>query len=180
MPPRPDGTTSLMEAPSRRPQHGPTDVIPSFDVAILAEPSRVELARRIATAWLRHVCRMPAPRVEALRSVVSELCTNAILYGEAGSIGLRGRMQSHDRVRLEVLDWSPSAVPSPQPVGPEAEGGRGLLLVDLLVADLGGTWGFSKDGTVSWCEVPIHARRRHSPPPTAPSSTPEIPRCPRP
>ncbi|MFF6983446.1 hypothetical protein ACFZAV_38515 [Streptomyces sp. NPDC008343] len=59
------------------------------------------------------------------------------------------------QVRLEINDRSPSATPGPQVAAPDAEGGRGLWLVDVLVAELSGTWGFSADGTVAWCVLPV-------------------------
>jgi hypothetical protein len=46
-------------------------------------------------------------------------------------------------------------MPKPQRADPNAEGGRGLWLVDVLVDELGGTWGFTADGTVAWCVFPV-------------------------
>ncbi len=155
MSPRVSGSTSLMGAPPQEPGETQASVLPCFDTSIPAEPSRVEHARRITTAWLKQSCRMKADHTEALQIVVSELCTNAIRHGQSEQVGLRGALLPNDHVRLEVQDWSPSAVPSPQHVELMDESGRGLFLVDVLIAELDGTWGFSPDGTVAWCEVPL-------------------------
>ncbi|MFF3378138.1 ATP-binding protein [Streptomyces sp. NPDC002680] len=144
------GSTSVMEAPV---------VLPSFfDVAVRADPSRVEHARRITKAWLSRRCLMAEDRTDVLVVVISELCTNAIVHGRVDEFGLRGRMGPDGRVRLEVRD-APSAVPSPQHVDSGAESGRGLLLVDAFITELGGAWGFTPDGATAWCEVPLTPAR---------------------
>ncbi|MBC9731070.1 ATP-binding protein [Streptomyces sp. TRM68367] len=124
------------------------------DVAFVREASRVEQARRIGTA-LRNVCRMPGVRVDAARLVISELAGNAVVHGQGTTVGFRIRRLVDGQVRLEINDHSPSATPEPQTAAPDAEGGRGLWLVDALVAELNGTWGFSADGTVAWCVFPV-------------------------
>ncbi|MFE9127316.1 ATP-binding protein [Streptomyces sp. NPDC007148] len=155
MPPRDVGSTSLLEALPRPIREVPTAVPPAFVLAIRSEPWSVEVARRVTRAWIRCHCRMPEHRVDAVLVVVSELCTNAVQHGQCGSMGVRGWMPACDEMRLEVHDGSPSAVPEPQYVGPESESGRGLLLVDLLITELGGTWGFNEDGTLAWCDLPL-------------------------
>ncbi|MFI5800980.1 ATP-binding protein [Streptomyces sp. NPDC051677] len=125
------------------------------DVAFVREASRVEQARRIGTAWLRHVCRMPTAQVDSAEVVISELVSNAIIHGHGTTIGFRIRHRADGQVGLEINDHSPSATPEPRKATPDAESGRGLWLVDALVAELGGTWGFSADGTVAWCVFPL-------------------------
>ncbi|MER5918471.1 hypothetical protein ABT124_51780 [Streptomyces sp. NPDC001982] len=44
--------------------------------------------------------------------------------------------------------------------GLESETGRGLLLVEALVAELGGTWGFTEDGTCAWCCLALAGQGR--------------------
>ena len=154
MSPRAIGAASLLEVPPLQVREAPISVTPCFDVAVRADPSRVERARRITKAWLSLRCLMAEDRVDVLVVVVSELCTNAIVHGRVDEVGLRGRMDAEGRVRLEVRD-APSAVPSPQHVDSAAESGRGLFLVDAFVTELGGTWGFTPDGATAWCEVPL-------------------------
>ncbi|WSY79514.1 ATP-binding protein [Streptomyces sp. NBC_00879] len=150
MPSREDGSTSLLQAPPSQGK-GPTVALPAFDIAIASKPASVSVARRAANAWIRSHCQMSADSVEDVLVVLSELCTNAVQHGRHESIDVRGWMPAPDQLRLEVHDKSPSPVPCPQHVGPEGESGRGLLLVDNLIAGLGGDWGFSGDGTSAWC-----------------------------
>jgi anti-sigma regulatory factor (Ser/Thr protein kinase) len=159
MPPRVAGSTRLMEAPPHEPGEESAAVLPCFDVAIPTEPSRVEHARRITTAWLKQSCRITTDHTEVLQIVISELCTNAIRHGQSKEIGLRGVLRPNGHVRLEVRDWSPSAIPSPQHVELTDESGRGLFLVDVLISELDGTWGFSPDGSLAWFEVPLRSRQ---------------------
>lgn len=113
----------------------------------------VEHARRIGAAWLRNMCRLPAARVDSAAVVISELATNAVLYGGGSTVSLRLR-HTDEHVRLEINDHSPSAVPCPKQADVDEENGRGLWLVDALIEELGGKWGFSADGTVAWCVFP--------------------------
>ncbi len=96
---------------------------------------------------------MPAVRVESAEVVISELFSNAVLHGRSTTVGLRLR-HVDGQVRLEVNDHSPSDIPRSKRVGPDEESGRGLWLVDALVDELGGSWGFTDDGTVAWCAFP--------------------------
>jgi anti-sigma regulatory factor (Ser/Thr protein kinase) len=155
MPPKDAGSTSLLEALPRRIGEVSTTVLPAFGLAIRSEPWSVDMARRVTRAWMRCNCQMPEDCVDAVLIVVSELCTNAVQHSPSESISVRGWMPARDELRLEVHDGSPSVVPEPQCVGPESESGRGLFLVDLLITELGGTWGFNEDGTVAWCRLAL-------------------------
>lgn len=123
------------------------------EIAFVREVSRVEHARRIGAAWLRNMCRMPAADVDSAEVVISELATNAVVHGRGSTVGLLLR-QTDDHVRLEINDHCPSAVPRPRRAGTDEENGRGLWLVDALIDELGGEWGFTADGTVAWCVFP--------------------------
>ncbi|MDX3749604.1 ATP-binding protein [Streptomyces sp. AK08-02] len=127
------------------------------DLAFVRDRSRVQQVRRIGTAWLRNVCRVSEAQVDAAEVVISELVSNAVLHGRADTVGVRLRHVG-GQVRLEVNDHSPSAVPTSTRVGLDSEGGRGLWLVGSLVDELGGTWGFTADGTVAWCVFPSTPR----------------------
>lgn len=66
--------------------------------------------------------------------LVSEMVTNAIRYAVPP---VRLEIQAGERdVVVAVRDGSPQP-PAPRPAGEEAEGGRGMLLVDLLTTDHG-------------------------------------------
>jgi len=66
--------------------------------------------------------------------LVSEMVTNAIRYA-APPVRLEIQAGEQDVV-VAVCDGSPE-LPRPRPAGSEAEGGRGMMLVDLLSTDHG-------------------------------------------
>jgi len=124
-----------------------------------AYTTRLTLAARAsAPRWARALMRDALSRwgfgdyVETAELLVSELVTNAVeaLTGK-GTAVVVVRVSADDRVLLEVWD------PDPRPpmlirVGPDAESGRGLLLVERLAKD----WGHYADplgGKIVWCEL---------------------------
>jgi anti-sigma regulatory factor (Ser/Thr protein kinase) len=74
------------------------------------------------------------PLCEDLMLVVSEMVTNAIRYAEP-PVELEIEA-TEDAVTVAVLDGSPGR-PEPRQPDDDAEGGRGLLLIDLLAAERG-------------------------------------------
>ncbi|MGW3651693.1 ATP-binding protein [Streptomyces sp. NPDC000878] len=121
-----------------------------------ADERRVGQMRRIVAARLRfwRLDRL----VDDLLLIVSELVTNALWYGEGESVCLRLSSTSQ-AIRLSVEDGSPKEPQLNKAPGLDAEGGRGLFLVEAFVTELGGTWGSSEDGTTTWCEVPLTPER---------------------
>ncbi|WTR15321.1 ATP-binding protein [Streptomyces sp. NBC_00138] len=101
-------------------------------------------------------------RLEDLQLLSGEVIANAIRHTQA-ACSVRVRWTGV-RVRVEVTDSSPVR-PKPRSSSPDAEDGRGLLLVDALAAD----WGSFYDpvGKVVWFEVAssIRPARREQPPP---------------
>jgi anti-sigma regulatory factor (Ser/Thr protein kinase) len=97
--------------------------------------------------------------------VVSELVTNAV----QASTGLTGSRRSgrwvpgtppvrvwlsSDRQRVLIRVWDGSdRHPAPQHPGPDAESGRGLLLVESLSADWGSYPPDKSDGKVVWALI---------------------------
>lgn len=80
--------------------------------------------------------------------LVSEVATNALIHG-SGEV--RVSVQTGPgTLRVEVEDGS-RTMPRPRQAGLEAEGGRGLALVDALASD----WGTdgTPDGKVVWFEL---------------------------
>ncbi|MET8983425.1 ATP-binding protein [Streptomyces sp. NPDC004539] len=127
-----------------------------FEMEVPAERRYVPEVRRSAREWVTRGCEGGGAVVDELELVVSELVTNSILYGEADPVVLWGRC-SGGWVRLEVRDGCPSA-PARGVGGLLAERGRGLVLVDAVVRDLGGRWAFS-EGNGVWVEVPLSGIR---------------------
>ena len=80
--------------------------------------------------------------------LVSEVATNALVHGN-GDVEVSVRV-CQGRLRVEVSDGS-STAPQPRSADPEAEGGRGLALVDALSS----SWGteLTASGKTVWFEV---------------------------
>jgi hypothetical protein len=109
------------------------------------EPSSVSKARRYCEACL--TAWDAVELVDTVSLLVSELVTNVVLHaGTACELRLeRGR-----RLRVEVVDGSTSR-PVRGLVQPDANSGRGLLLVESLSADSGTVVG--ADGKRVWFEM---------------------------
>ncbi|MFI8194784.1 ATP-binding protein [Streptomyces sp. NPDC085946] len=152
MPPRVAEPISVLEAP---PPAAAGLARPSFGMAVRSEPSSVQVVRRVIRAWIRCHCRLPGDQADILLVVMSELCTNAVQHGGGDAFDVRGWMPTAGVLRLEVDDKTPSASPAPGSPEADTESGRGLLLVDILVKELGGKWGFSEDGACAWCALPL-------------------------
>lgn len=97
--------------------------------------------------------------------LASEVITNALRHAE-GACAVAVRWTGV-RVRVEVTDASPVR-PKPGPGAPDAEGGRGLVLVDALAAD----WGCAGDpaGKVVWFEAGPRAHPVQPPPWSSPGT----------
>jgi anti-sigma regulatory factor (Ser/Thr protein kinase) len=110
-------------------------------------------APRVARAFLAEACcgRHEAAVVEEAQLLVSELVTNAIRYG-APPVELQVRCAGEDRLQIRVRDSDPG-VPTPRDADEDAEGGRGLMLVDL-VSD---AWGHEDDldGKAVWFTLKV-------------------------
>jgi anti-sigma regulatory factor (Ser/Thr protein kinase) len=95
------------------------------------------------------------PHVDVALLLASELVTNSVRH--SGSAVPGGRvtvtvLDGCDGVRVEVTDRIGATAPSLQPAGDrEAEGSRGLQLVDALAA----RWGYERGGglATTWFEL---------------------------
>ena len=102
-----------------------------------SDPRSVAEARKQISVALA-VWNVPVdPETAAL--LVSELVTNAVTHDGAGAGGIMIAIRvARRRLRVDVHDTS-SALPEPElDAPPDAEAGRGLLLVDTLADE----WGF--------------------------------------
>lgn len=110
-------------------------------------------APRVAREFLAATCcgRHEAAVVEEAQLLVSELVTNAIRHG-APPVELQVRCAGDDRLQIRVRDSDP-CVPTPREADEDAEGGRGLMLVDLVSDD----WGHEDDhdGKAIWFTLKV-------------------------
>jgi PAS domain S-box-containing protein len=113
-----------------------------------SEPQIVGRAREFTERTLRS-WEVAEDDVDLATLVVSELATNGVRYGGSGlSLHLALRP---DSLYLEVRDDSP-ALPQSRRPKPDAEGGRGLLLVGSLAE----AWGARRrhaGGKAVWCRL---------------------------
>jgi hypothetical protein len=86
--------------------------------------------------------------------VASELATNAVVHARHPFIV---RLDVGETLRIEVTDGSPRA-PIVRSPPPDAENGRGLLIVSQLSTRWGVDW--IADCKVVWAEVPLEASGR--------------------
>lgn len=86
-----------------------------------------------------------------VKLVATELAANAVVHsGAPETVTVRYRA---DAVRIEVTDRSPRR-PEARSAGPDAEGGRGLQLIEAL----GSAWGTEQleDGKRVWCDLAVN------------------------
>lgn len=128
-----------------------------------AEEGAVPEARHTITSLVRSWnVALSDEQVAEVELLSTEVITNAIHHTQAPcSVAVQW---DGVRVRVEVTDVSPVR-PKPRRSSPDAEDGRGLMLVDALASD----WGSVRDeaGKVVWFEVAssIRPARREQPPP---------------
>ncbi|MFF7954010.1 ATP-binding protein [Streptomyces griseorubiginosus] len=112
---------------------------------------RVGMMRRIAAARLRY-CGLDA-LIDEVMVIVSELLTNAVLHSGTTEVAL-GLSVRDGFLRVTVTDGMPGGAARKE-VTENAESGRGLALVDALVAEHSGSWGTSDNGATTWCDLTI-------------------------
>ncbi|AQU67018.1 ATP-binding protein [Streptomyces niveus] len=129
-----------------------------FGVLLSPTPRGARLARRLTTAHLL-AWDLPPRTIEAAEQVTAELATNAATHGRLSGRDflLELRRTDDGRVlRIEVTDTRGDRVPglNPQLPPPDAESGRGLLLVEVLADRWGVTQGPVPRKTV-WAELDL-------------------------
>ncbi|MDW8805852.1 ATP-binding protein [Streptomyces scabiei] len=124
--------------------------IRNFSVRLSPTPRGARLARLLATEQLR-AWGLP---LDPARHVVAELAANAATHGRVHGrdFGLTLYVIG-DTLRIEVTDTC-ERLPTAQPPSPDAESGRGLLLVEALADRWGTTPGRPPRKTV-WAEVTV-------------------------
>ncbi|MFH8987141.1 ATP-binding protein [Streptomyces sp. NPDC017940] len=103
---------------------------PRQSVTLVSEAAAVPVARQI----VRKACAewgMDQGAAETGTLLISEIVTNAVRHGHSHSVRVIAEQPRPDRLRVAVVDKS-RRMPELRIVGPDAIGGRGLLLIDAL------------------------------------------------
>jgi anti-sigma regulatory factor (Ser/Thr protein kinase) len=138
------------EAPSDRP-------IRDFSVRLSSTPRGARLGRLLAVEQLRS-WRIP---LHPARQIIAELTVNAATHGRVS--GRDFRLSFYvlaDTLRIEVTDTHGDRLPCPQEPAPDAESGRGLLLVEALADRWGVTHGLRPRKTI-WAELILRPEPDH-------------------
>lgn len=116
---------------------------------MIRRPHMVSRERGFAGTLLRHWGVTRETTVDAVLIALSELLSNAVLYGKADAIVL-SLSYSRNEVLVEVDDRTPGTWPARARPTEHDEGGRGLLLVEALSS----AFDVSDDGSMAWCVIP--------------------------
>ncbi|WP_405615297.1 ATP-binding protein [Streptomyces sp. NBC_00076] len=112
-------------APEARSDHH----IRNFSVQLSPTPRGARLARLLATEQLR-TWRLP---LDPARQIVAELAANAATHSRVPGRDFRGTLYVvAGTLRIEVTDTRGDLLPCRQGPAPDAESGRGLVLVEAL------------------------------------------------
>ncbi|MGV9554964.1 ATP-binding protein [Streptomyces sp. NPDC003522] len=120
-----------------------------WDRAFTAEPAEVAGLRRVVRShlgiWGLHGV------VDEAQLCVSELVSNVITHVGPGTPATLAVSMNGVRLRIEVHDPDTRALPTLLDTRLDAEGGRGMALVDAVAA----RWGvdLGPDHKVTWCEL---------------------------
>ncbi|MFJ3308570.1 ATP-binding protein [Streptomyces sp. NPDC086549] len=154
------GTTTAGEEPRRSAEAAVGEAVLTAQFA--SSPRGARLARRLAVRRMEEWGHPPASDVScAAALVVGELAANAVQHGRVPGrdFGLRLALDEvSGLVRIEVADADATTRPpvAPPSSDPDAESGRGLLLVDILAERWGSTPRHPVGKTV-WAEVSTDA-----------------------
>lgn len=132
------------------PGSGPDPPADAFGFSLRRDPDAPAAARQ---ALLAANGALPAPLLEDVLLLVTELVTNSVRHATAGpEQGLRVDVRRlARRLRVEVSDHGTGFSPQRAPLSPDQSGGWGLLLVETI-AD---RWGVERrdSGTCVWFEL---------------------------
>ncbi|OSP42953.1 hypothetical protein B7767_12760 [Streptomyces sp. 13-12-16] len=125
-----------------------------FSVLLSPTPRGARLARLLATDWMRGR-NLPHPTTEAAEHLVAELAANAATHGRLTGRDFRlALLTDGATLRIEVTDTRGDDLPSRRAPAPDAESGRGLLLVEALADRWGVDLGPVPCKTV-WAELDL-------------------------
>ncbi|MFF4901074.1 ATP-binding protein [Streptomyces sp. NPDC001068] len=123
----------------------------NMSLRLSSTPRGARLARLLAAEQLR-AWGLP---LEPATQIVAELAANAATHGRVPGrdFGLTLYVVG-DTLRIEVTDTRGDLPPRPRPLIPDAESGRGLVLVEALADKWGVAPGLPPRKTV-WAEIDI-------------------------
>ena len=122
-----------------------------FTVQLSSTPRGARLARLLATEQLRS-WGLP---LDPARQVIAELAANAATHGRVSGRDFRLALYVvADTLRIEVTDTCGDLPPCPQALAPDAESGRGLVLVEAFADRWGVAQGPHPRKTV-WAECAL-------------------------
>ncbi|MFF4060982.1 ATP-binding protein [Streptomyces sp. NPDC001668] len=128
-----------------------TAVIRNFSVLLSPTPRGARLARLLATEQLRE-WGLPLHPAE---HIVAELAVNASTHGRVPGRDFRVTLYVvGGTLRIEVTDTRGDRLPHTELPAPDAESGRGLLLVDAL-ADRWGVAPGPRPRKTVWAEIDL-------------------------
>ncbi|WP_234328058.1 ATP-binding protein [Streptomyces sp. NRRL S-37] len=154
-------------SPSPLPPSRPTDAAAEFAMAFTSTPRGARLARLFVAHCLNSWGHPYDGHVnETLALITAELCANAVRHGRVPGRDFHVRLAAEadgGRLRVEVSDTCAERRPAATPADPDAETGRGLLLVTALADDWGVTDRRGGPGKTVWAVVRAasDARTRH-------------------
>ncbi|MFJ1746044.1 ATP-binding protein [Streptomyces sp. NPDC088116] len=125
-----------------------------WDLPFLAEAEELAGLRRVVRLHLR-LWGLP-DLVDLAQLCVTELVTNVITHVGPGTPTTLAVSMNGAHLRLEVTDPDARALPTLIAATGEAEGGRGMALVDAVTE----RWGVIPrgDSKITWCELPTGLR----------------------
>lgn len=132
-------------------------------VTLPSDPASVSAARAYVCARLAEWGLPPeAPTLDAVRLVVSELATNAVLHtsGLSPNFTVEIRLEHGEHLHIGVTDSHPRW-PQRLPGAVQQDNGRGMAIVRHLVAESGGTLRIvptCEGGKTVWTMVPWPVR----------------------
>ncbi|MFG3018590.1 ATP-binding protein [Streptomyces sp. NPDC048254] len=133
------------------PEAHPATPVRNFSVLLSSTPRGARLARLLASEQLRS-WGLP---LDPAAHLVGELAANAASHGRVPGRDFRLTLYVvGDTLRIEVTDTRGDRIPHAQQPEPDAESGRGLLLVDALADRWGVALGPSPRKAV-WAEVKV-------------------------
>ncbi|MER7477776.1 ATP-binding protein [Streptomyces sp. NPDC126510] len=138
-------------------QEKSTQLLPAtehFSVLLSSTPRGARLARLLATEWMR-TREVPHGVTEAAEHLVAELAANAATHGRLPGRDFRLVLRTQGQaLRIEITDTRGDDLPRHRPPAPDAESGRGLLLVEALADRWGVQLGPVPRKTV-WAELDL-------------------------